>query len=217
MSEAIDLADPAGDVSAGQCTTEASDLKLRRKLVLLTAALSAVVAGVVVQQVAYADTTAPLVNQESNLCLQPLPDAFQSITDDGVRIAQMQCTGRREQQWKVFQLGKAEDPLSCHHAGCVVFPNEPFFYVINDLSGKCLDVTDGNGNDRAPIQQWTCNGGASEKWFKHPYAFSRLQYVNSRTAKCLDVPNQTRDQTYLWQFHCTANNSAQAFSFPASS
>jgi hypothetical protein len=41
-----------------------------------------------------------------------------------------------------------------------------------------------------------------------------VTYVNSRTAKCLDIPWATNDAAYIWQWHCTGGNVAQAFTFP---
>jgi hypothetical protein len=92
------------------------------------------------------------LNYNSNLCLQPVPDPFQNITDNGVRIAQMVCgTTLSEQRWQFLQVGTSG--------------GRAYYYLINQRSGKCLDVTDANTSDRATIQQFDCNGGGSEMWF----------------------------------------------------
>jgi hypothetical protein len=117
------------------------------------------------------------LNYNSNLCLQPVPDPFQNITDNGVRIAQMVCgTTLSEQRWQFLQVGPSG--------------GRAYYYLINQRSGKCLDVIDANTSDRATIQQFDCNGGGSEMWFAKTAekgTFRPAQYVNLRTSKCLDA------------------------------
>lgn len=192
-------------------------LKYSLGAVLATiAATAAVVAGVT--QPAFASNPGTIVNYGSGMCLQPLAGPFQTVTDNGVRIAQMPCNaGVAEQQWQSVFLGQGTDPLdSCSKIiGCPVVFQESYYYIINQTSHKCLDVTDARTNDQAEIQQYDCNGGGSEKWYQRSYAFGRTQYVNSRTGKCLDVPNATTNATYIWQYHCTNSNVAQAYTFPS--
>lgn len=189
--------------------------RLRRSIgVLLAAIVSTVTVATVFTQPASASSPAGIVNYGSGMCLQPLPDAFQSIYDNNVRIAQMPCDGSPAQLWQSFLLGEGRDPLYCGGFGCPVVSNESYYYVVNYLTGLCLDVRGASTADGAVIQQYACNGGGSEKWFKHPYSFGLTQYVNSRTAKCLDIPNATTSATYIWQYRCTSSNGAQAFTFP---
>lgn len=191
-------------------------MRLKLSVGLLVATIAATVVTVTVaEQPAFANSPGTINNLNSWMCLQPVPGPFQTIYDNGVRIAQMPCTGGAEQQWLPVQLGTGRDPLNCDSWGCPVWIPEPYFYVINHLTNLCMDVTDARTNDRAEIQQFNCNGGGSEMWFKHPYSWGLTQYVNSRTGKCLDVPNQSVDATYVWQFHCTSSNVAQAFTFPS--
>jgi hypothetical protein len=168
---------------------------------LLAATVASVTAGTLVGQPAFASNPDVIANYGSGLCLQPVPDSFQNIVDDGVRIAQEPCNSSQEQKWQSLQVGSSG--------------GQPTYYLINQRSGKCLDVTDANTNDRAPIQQWTCNGGGSEMWIAKAYSFGRRQYVNSRTSKCLDIPNGSTSPGYIWQYRCTTNNTSQAFTFPS--
>jgi hypothetical protein len=170
--------------------------------VLLATTTASVAAVFAAGQPAFADAPGPIVNLNSGMCLQPVPNAFETITDNGVRIAQMPCTpGLSEQNWQPTQVGTSG--------------GQPTYYLINQRSGKCLDVTDANTSDRAPIQQFGCNGGGSEKWFARAYNFGRFQYANTRTAKCLDIPGATTSAAYIWQYRCTTSNAAQAFTFPS--
>jgi hypothetical protein len=167
----------------------------------LAAAAASVAAAVVVAQPAYASNPDTIVNTNSKMCLQPVPDPFQNIVENGVRIAQMPCNGAlSEQKWQSVQVGT--------NGG------RPEYYLINQRSGRCLDVTDAKTDDRAPIQQYDCNGGGSEKWIAQANSFGSFQILNSRTGKCLDIPFATTGATYIWQYHCTSLNVAQMFTLP---
>lgn len=194
-------------------------LLVRKACALLVVVASTVLATVVVErQPAGANSPGPIVNYGSGLCLQPYPvQAFPgqpvSIYDNGVRIAQVPCNGSPEQQWLPVWLGNDHNPIT--PGGGLGFPPlEPYYYVINYLTGKCLDVTDAHTNDQAEIQQFNCNGGGSEKWYQHPNPFGHFQYTNYRTGKCLDIPGATTGQTFVWQYRCTNDNVAQMFTFP---
>ena len=169
--------------------------------VLLAMATVSVAAAITGGQPAFANAPGPIVNP-NGMCLQPVPGAFQNINDNGVRIAQMTCNSSlSEQSWKPVQVGTSG--------------GEKLWYLVNQRTDKCLDVTGASSEDRAPIQQFDCNGGGSEKWLVRPYNFLRFQYVNSRTGKCLDIPGATTSAVYIQQYRCTTFNTAQAFTFPA--
>lgn len=177
-------------------------LKIRTGVRLGVIAASLAMAAAV-SQPAFADAPGSIDNIGSHLCLQPVPNQFQGPKDNGVRIAQMRCIITPQdpnylaQQWQAVTLGKSGGSY--------------YYYLINQNSGKCMDVTDANTADHAPIQQWDCNGGGSEMWFMNVYAFGRYQYVNYRTSKCLDIPGASTSPTYIQQYHCTSSNVAQAY------
>ncbi|GAA2492269.1 hypothetical protein Ahu01nite_027090 [Winogradskya humida] len=52
--------------------------------------------------------------------------------------------------------------------------------VINDWNGKCVDVPNGSFVDSAPLQMWTCNASAAQKW---NFSGGTLQ----AGGKCMDV------------------------------
>jgi hypothetical protein len=190
-------------------------MRLKRSIGLLMATVvSTVVAATMVGQPAYANNPGTIKNYRSGMCLQPVPDSFQSIYDNGVRIAQMPCNGSAAQMWRSFLLGQARNPLFSCSFGCPDISPEGYYYVTNYLTGLCMDVKDASTADRVVIQQFSCNGGGSEKWFKHTDGSGRPQYVNARTVKCLDVPYATTSASYIWQYHCTLFNEAQEFTFP---
>jgi len=172
--------------------------------VLVTATVVSVTAATLVSRPAFAGT--PLIqNRSSLLCLQPVPLPGQYIGANGVRIAQMPCDSSVSAQvWEAEPAGHSSD-------------GQYLYYIVNYYdpnNRECLDVTDANPNDKAPIQQWFCNGGGSEKWMKGSVSFGGEQYVNARTGKCLDVPYASYSPVYIWQYHCTSPNAAQAFNWP---
>jgi hypothetical protein len=198
--------------------------RVRRLIAGASVAVMAMVGVVVTEQAAHAAGPAPIHNWASGLCMQPVPGDGGSIYDNGIPIWQVPCNGSPEQNWKkiLVQSTKKQqcNPLFIFLPGRCGF--DPIFfeyYLVNQLTLSCMDVTDARTDDRVPIQQWQCNFGGSEKWYMPPEdsavgTFER--FMNSRTGKCLDVPGGTLDATPMWQYHCTSNNGAQAFDIPPS-
>ncbi|MBA2806813.1 family 43 glycosylhydrolase [Streptomyces sp. KM273126] len=61
------------------------------------------------------------------------------------------------------------------------------YTLVNRNSGKCLDVNGGGTADGANILQWTCNGGANQKWRIEDMADDTSRLVNVATGKVMDV------------------------------
>jgi hypothetical protein len=192
---------------------------MRRSILLLILASAAALGAVTAAEPAYANSPAPVVDFGSGKCLQPVPNVDPGnpvdIFSNGISVEQVTCNGSPEQKWLPIWLFNANDPLT--GGGGLGFPPlEPVYYMINYLTSKCMDVTDGNPNRGARIQQWDCNGGNSEKWFQHPGILGYIKYVNYRTSKCLDVPGAAVDQITMQQWNCFGDdNVAQLFTFPA--
>jgi hypothetical protein len=93
---------------------------------------------------------------------------------------------------------------------------EPVVYLVNRETGKCMDVMNAGTYNGARIQQYTCNGGGSEKWLLHPTDLGLIQYTNYRTHKCLDVPGAATYQIAMQQYSCwRTGNAAQMYTLPA--
>jgi len=168
-------------------------------------------------QAAYAAEHSPLTNYGSGMCLAPVADPFlgQSLYDNGVTIWQVSCTGAPEQQWTKIGLQSDHNP-NTGGGGLGFPPLETVDYLVNRATGLCLDVADATTANGARIQQWTCNGGGSEKWFEHPSAFGYIQWTDYRTHKCLDVPNASTTRVVMQQYACWANpNVAQMYTLPS--
>jgi|SRR5690349_8472795 len=196
--------------------------RLRRLTVRVAVAAVAVAAVVVgTGQAANAANPSPIRNPNSGMCLQPLPVNGGSIYDNGVPVWQAPCNGSPEQNWARVYLSSGANNCGFpwFFGRCGFDPIDNIYYVVNQLTLACLDVTDGNSANHTPIQQWQCNGGNSEKWWlpsPNVPQGSLSTYTNYRTNKCLDVPNQTIFQSQMQEYNCFdgMDNVAQVFTIP---
>jgi hypothetical protein len=73
---------------------------------------------------------------------------------------------------------------------------------------KCMDVVGNTANDGAQIQQYSCSGGANQKFTLEAQANSTYRLKASNSGKCLGVVNSsTANGALLEQRTCGANNS----------
>jgi hypothetical protein len=172
------------------------------------------------QQSAAAAGSSTIVNFGSGMCLAPVADSYPghpaTIYDDNAPIEQVPCNGSPEQRWTKTLLMWASNPNN--GGGGLGYPSLPeqVVYLVNAETGKCMDVTNANLYNGARIQQYTCNGGGSEKWFLHFSDSHMIQYTNYRTRKCLDVPGAAMHQVVMQQYSCWPTaNAAQMYTLPA--
>ncbi|MET7686860.1 RICIN domain-containing protein [Streptomyces sp. NPDC005483] len=73
------------------------------------------------------------------------------------------------------------------------------YTVVNELSGKCLDVSAVSTADGAAVQQWTCTGGTNQEFTLSPVATGSHDYqlVAVHSGKCIDV-STARAQIHQW-------------------
>jgi endonuclease/exonuclease/phosphatase family metal-dependent hydrolase len=73
--------------------------------------------------------------------------------------------------------------------------------LVNRATGKCLEVPDWSTANSARLQQWTCHGGANQRWRIEPLADGTSRIVNLHSGKALDVAGcGTADGANLQQF-----------------
>jgi dienelactone hydrolase len=71
--------------------------------------------------------------------------------------------------------------------------------IVNQNSGKCLDIADASFADHAKIQQFHCHGGTNQRWVLG----QRGEIISKLSGKCLDVVDaSTADQARVQQFGC---------------
>jgi GH43 family beta-xylosidase len=61
------------------------------------------------------------------------------------------------------------------------------YTVTNRNSGKCLEVAGGSSSDGADVRQYTCNGGANQRWRLEDQGDDTHRLVNAATGKVLDT------------------------------
>ncbi|BAC68754.1 putative hydrolase, secreted [Streptomyces avermitilis MA-4680 = NBRC 14893] len=81
------------------------------------------------------------------------------------------------------------------------------YTIVNRNSGKCLDVEGGNTADGTDIFQWTCGGGANQKWRIEDQGTDTSRLVNVATGKVMDTADcSTADGADLRQWSWLNNN-----------
>ncbi|MEN3360317.1 MAG: hypothetical protein V7637_4299, partial [Mycobacteriales bacterium] len=77
-------------------------------------------------------------------------------------------------------------------------------------SGKCLDVTSASTGNGAAVKQFTCNGGANQRWQAVDAGGGFVRLLAGHSGKCLDVTDgSTSDGAALEQFSCNAGTNQQ--------
>jgi hypothetical protein len=64
-----------------------------------------------------------------------------------------------------------------------------WFKLVNNATGRCLDLTDGNGTNGTAIQQWTCNNSTTMQWAFSDTPERAMKLINRRTGTCMDIPD----------------------------
>jgi hypothetical protein len=77
-------------------------------------------------------------------------------------------------------------------------------------SGKCLDVTGASTTNSAAVKQFTCNGGANQRWQPVDAGGGFVRLLAGHSGKCLDVANSsTADRAVVTQFSCNGGANQQ--------
>ncbi|MET8975165.1 family 43 glycosylhydrolase [Streptomyces sp. NPDC004539] len=75
------------------------------------------------------------------------------------------------------------------------------YTLVNRNSGKCLDLSGSSSADGANVQQWTCTGGANQKWRVEDLGDDTSRLVNVASGKVLDTADcSTADGADLRQW-----------------
>ncbi|MFF3497901.1 family 43 glycosylhydrolase [Streptomyces sp. NPDC003247] len=89
------------------------------------------------------------------------------------------------------------------------------YTLTNRNSGKCLDVTGSSTADGANVAQYTCNGGANQRWRIEDLGDDTSRLVNVASGKVLDTADcSTADGADLRQWSWL-DNTCQRFRFVA--
>lgn len=88
-----------------------------------------------------------------------------SSPNRGSNVYQYQWHGRKNQRWeKIYE--------------------SPYFSLVNEASGLCLDVDNSRTQNGTNVRQWDCNGSNAQRW----YYDSQHRFLRSAVdpSKCLD-------------------------------
>ena len=73
------------------------------------------------------------------------------------------------------------------------------------INGKCMDIYRDGKSNKAPVELWTCTGGANQQWQARNGTL-----VNPVSGKCLDDPRfNTADGTQLDIYTCNGGANQQ--------
>ncbi|MEU1406282.1 RICIN domain-containing protein [Streptomyces sp. NPDC005728] len=80
-------------------------------------------------------------------------------------------------------------------------------------AGKCLDVAGGGKTNGTPVQVYTCNGGAAQKWQLMGAYDGGYTLVNTNSFKCLEVLNGNSADGTKIQIRDCGSSKAQQWAF----
>ncbi|WP_393096704.1 polymorphic toxin type 27 domain-containing protein [Streptomyces sp. LN325] len=114
------------------------------------------------------------------------------------------------QSWAADRLTRWQDYWSDGGVGWV--GNAPTVIKVHAAAGKCLEVQGGAKTDGTPVQLYTCNGSAAQKW--EVYGDDKgLHLRNVNSLKCVDVSNNNpANGTKIQQWTCNSSP-AQTWEF----
>ncbi|MES2746538.1 MAG: PQQ-dependent sugar dehydrogenase, partial [Bdellovibrionota bacterium] len=81
--------------------------------------------------------------------------------------------------------------------------NGDVFSLESKLTGKCVDLDNGNWDNGGRIHQWTCDGGQNQKFRAEEVIEGVFRMRNIKTDKCLDISGISLDNdAYVQQWEC---------------
>lgn len=110
------------------------------------------------------------------------------------------------QSWTADHLARWQDYWSPGGPGWV--GDAPAVIEVHAAQGKCLDVEGAKKDSGTPVQLYTCNGSAAQKW-KVYGGDKGLHLQNVNSLKCMDVSNNgTANGTKIQIWTCNSSPGA---------
>jgi dienelactone hydrolase len=79
------------------------------------------------------------------------------------------------------------------------WPSDILVHIVNQHSGKCMDVAGASTADQAKVQQYHCHDGKNQIWILDRNG----EIVSLNSGKCLDVPSASlADNVLVQQYTC---------------
>jgi len=118
--------------------------------------------------------TAQIINANSGKCLE----VYHSSTSNAATVDQWSCNGTATQNWHFVRVGTSQG-----------FPVDE---VINNHSGKCLEVYHSSTSTGARVDQYACNGTATQHWMYHdPGTGIGFHLINMNSGLILEVAHSS--------------------------
>ena len=137
-----------------------------------------------------------LSNFGSGLCAEVNPQ--DNYFANGARVQQQTCNGQLEQAWLRVGVGGG------------------YYNLVNQRSGQCMDVRNGQNADRVQVQQWTCTNTPGMKWkIQRTGVNGSDRLISQIGGRCLDVAGGSLAPGAKIQIYsCTSSgNTAQSWVF----
>lgn len=86
------------------------------------------------------------------------------------------------------------------------------YYFVNQASGLCMEVNNGTATPGERIDEYTCNGTASEQWVRTDIVIggvSYAQFKHAGTNLCLDTVGGADSNLMQWTCDPIGSNDAQ--------
>ena len=83
---------------------------------------------------------------------------------------------------------------------------EGAYYIINEASGKALDVSGVSTSNGANVHQWSYGGGLNQQWIAQHVSGNTFELVSLNSGSCLDADNGS-DNAHQWA--CEGNTNQQ--------
>ncbi|MFI6933477.1 RICIN domain-containing protein [Streptomyces sp. NPDC050287] len=111
------------------------------------------------------------------------------------------------QSWIADHLTRWQDWWSAGGRGWI--GDSPMVIHAHGAADKCLEVGGGKKDNGTPVQIYTCNGGAGQKW-----QISGDALVNVNSGKCLDIKGSgAANGTALQILTCNSKSAAQKWQY----
>jgi hypothetical protein len=124
--------------------------------------------------VAATSYTGQIVNRNSGKCME----VYHSQTSNGANVDQYTCNWTATQSWHFVQVGTSQ--------------NQPVDEIVNNNSGKCLEVYHSGLGNGANVDQWGCNGTATQHWMYHdPQTGIGIIFINMNSGLVLEVAHSS--------------------------
>ena len=121
------------------------------------------------------------------------------ILDNGTEAKLSAKTGKMNQMFLVLPFDRSR------------------FVLMNVTSGKVLEVSNGNSDNYARIQQWDFANVTQQEWYFSGGINGYISLINNRTGKAIDVPSNNAYSGQKVQQYQINNTAAESFTFEETS